>query len=243
MKDRVRAPSSRDMSVKDDWRAWLPSEKDELFQAYLHQLEVGYNMLSVSLDEVLALRRMGLFAKAVQAVAITADLCHRFAGPLSALLWSLGEHAKHHGTIPNAAPLNPGNFQGTRGQRAARLNSLLCRILLSGRGQFLHKISALSEIVADLSQDFCSAAEDITENSYLSSESIWHSIDAIHYDLNTCLRETIVLLKSFLLALPNDELDNFRATVRVQMAVPLPTKDRFGTRVLRHRRMAPIAGE
>lgn len=243
MKDRVRAPSARDMSVKDDWRAWLPLEKSEVFHAYLNQLEVGYNMLSVSLNEVLTLRRMGLFAKAAEAVAITADLCHRFAGPLTALLWSLGEHAKHYGTIPNAAPLNPGNFQGSRGQRAARMNALLCRILLSGRAQFLHKISALSEIVADLSEDFCSAAEDITENIHLSSESIWAAIDAAHYDLNTCLREAIVLLKSFLLALPTDELDNFQATVRVQMTVALPRKDRFGTRLLRHRRIASIAGE
>ncbi len=50
----------------------------------------------------------------------------------------------------------------------------------------------------------------------------WQAVDAAHYDLNTCLREAIVLLKSFLMALPNDELKAFQATVQTQMGVPNP---------------------
>ncbi|HYL61096.1 MAG TPA: hypothetical protein VE077_00620 [Candidatus Methylomirabilis sp.] len=243
MNDRVRVPSSRGMSVKDDWCAWLPREKDEVFRAYVQQLDVGYNMLSVSLDEVLSLRQNGLFAKAGEAVSVTADLCGRFTNSLAALLWSLAEHAKHHGIVPNAAPLDPTNFQGARGQRAARFSALFCRILLSERFQFLHKISTLGEMVADLSHDFCSAAADIAEIRYLAPDTIWRTIDTSHYDLNTCLREAIVLLKSFLLALPNNELAIFQATVCAQMSVSLPKKDSLAQRLIRHRRMAPIGGE
>lgn len=231
MRDRVRVSPARGMSVKDDWRAWLPNDKDEVFRRYVRQLEVGYNMLSVSLDEVLALRRDSLFGKAGQAVRVTVDLCNRFASPLVALLWSLGEHAKHHGTVPNAAPLDPSNFQGARGQRVARFSALLCRVLLTERSQFLYKISTLGEMVADLSQDFCAAAADISETGYLSSDSMWRVLDSSHYDLNTCLRETIVLLKSFLWALPDDELEVFQATVCTQMSVALPNKTALAHRM------------
>jgi hypothetical protein len=243
VRNGVRVSSVRGMSVKDDWRAWLPNEKDEVFRSYVHYLEVGYNMLSVSLDEALSLRQKCLFAKASQAVGVTVDLCNRFASPLVALLWSLGEHAKHHGTVPNTAPLDPTNFQGARGQRVARFNALLSRVLLSERSQFLYKISTLGEMVADLCHDFCGSAADIAESVSMASDTCWSAIDAAHYDLNTCLRETIVLLKSFLRALPDNELGVFQTTVCTQMAVTLPRKAAFGQRLVRHRRIASIAGE
>jgi hypothetical protein len=243
VKGRVRDLSARGMTVKDDWRAWLSDEKDRVFRSYVRQLEISYNMLSVSLDEALALRQGGRLAKASQAVCVTPDLCYRFAHPLVALLWSLSEHAKHHGTVPNAAPLDPANFQGARGQRAARISGLLCRILLSERSQFLYKISTLGEMVDDLNQDFCTAATEIATGASMDCYAEWQAVDVAHYDLNTCLREAIVLLKSFLLALPDDELDPFQATVCTQMGVSKPKKLTFSQRLIRHRRMAPIGGE
>jgi hypothetical protein len=243
VKDREQPPSARGMTVKDDWRASLPEEKAQVFSAYVRQLEISYNMLSVSLDEALELRQGGHKEKASLAVCVTPDLCNRFANPLVALLWSLGEHAKHHGTVPNAAPLDPANFQGARGQRTARISGLLCRVLFSERTQFLYKLTTLGEMVDDLNQDFCAAAAEIANGGSLDSDLEWQAVDATHYDLNTCLRETIVLLKSFLMALPNDELKAFQATVHTQMGVPQPKKLTLSQRLLRHRRMAPMVGE
>jgi len=243
VRDRVRPPSARGMTVKDDWRAWLPEEKDSVFRSHVRQLEIAYNMLSVSLDEALALRQDGRLAKASLAVCVTPDLCNRFAHPLVALLWSLSEHAKHFGTVPNAAPLDPANFQGARGQRAALLNSLFCRVLLSERSQFLYKISTLGEMVDDLNHDFCAAADEIANGVPMECDAEWQAVDAAHYDLNTCLREAIVLLKSFLNGAPPDELEPFQATVCTQMGVSKPKKSTFTQRLIRHRRMASIGGE
>ncbi|HEY2544513.1 MAG TPA: hypothetical protein VGI46_00460 [Candidatus Acidoferrum sp.] len=231
------------MTVKDDWRAWLSEEKDLVFRSRVRQLEISYNMLSVSLDEALALRQGGRFAKASLAVCVTPDLCSRFAHPLVALLWSLSEHAKHYGTVPNAAPLDPSNFQGARGQRAALLSSLFCRVLLSQRAQFLYKISTLGEMVDDLNRDFCAAATDIVNGASSVYDAEWQAIDAAHYDLNTCLRESIVLLKSFLMVLPNDELGPFQSTLRTQLGISKPKRLSLSQRLIRSRRMAPIGGE
>jgi hypothetical protein len=229
--------------VKDDWRAWLPEHKDQVFRLYVRQVEIPYNMFSVSLDEALELRQDGRFAKAGQAACVTPELCSRFAHPLVALLWALGEHSKHHGTVPNVVPLDPENFRSSRGQRAARINSVLCRFLLSERSQFLNKISTLGEMVADLTRDFCAAASEIAVDAGFVPESLWQAADAAHYDLNTCLREAIVLLKSFLRALPDAELDSFKTAVNIQMGVPRTNTVSFCQRILRHRRMASIAGE
>ena len=242
MNDFVRPPSVRGKSVKDDWRAWLPEAKAQVFKKQVHELESSYVMLSVSLDEAIELRELGYPGKSLQAVGITSGLCKFLTEMLAGLLRALSEHAKHYGTIPNAAPLDPANFLGQKGQRSARMSSFLSHVLLSQRLQFLHKVSTLEEMVDDLGKDFRDAAEDLAEGTSLNPEKIWTDVDADHYDLNTCMRESIVVFKSFLIALPENQLGIFQNTVRQQSqlqetGIPSPQV------VIRHRRTAPIAGK
>jgi hypothetical protein len=199
-------------------------------------------MLSVSLDEAIRLRQMGEPGKSLQAVGITSGLCKLLTQTLVGLLRALSEHAKHYGTIPNAAPLDPGNFQGQRGQRSARMSGLLNRVLLSHRLQFLHKVSTLEEMVDDLGKDFRNSADDLAAGISLNPKKIWAEVDADHYDLNTCLRESIVVFKSFLIALPDGQLGAFQDTVRQQSQLQ-ETGEASSQRVTRHRRMTAIAGE
>jgi hypothetical protein len=240
--DGVRSLSARGRTVKDDWRAWLPEAKAWVFNQQVHQLESSYVMLSVSLDEAIELRQMRQPDKSLQAVGITSGLCRLLTQMLSGLLRALSEHAKHYGTVPNAAPLNPANFQGQRGQRSARISGLLNRVLLSQRLQFLHKVSTLEEMVEDLGKDFCHAAESLADGLSLNPGKMWAGVDTNHYDLNTCLREAIVVFKSFLIALPENQLGAFQNTIRRQ-SQPLEAGAPSAPGVIRHRRMTAIAGE
>jgi len=238
----VPPPSARGRSVKDDWRAWLPEEKAQVFHKQVHELESSYAMLSVSLDEAIELRQLGQPGKSLQAMGITSGLCKLLTQTLVGLLRALSEHAKHYGTIPNAAPLDPANFQGQRGQRSARMSSLFNHVLLSHRLQFLHKVSTLEEMVEDLGKDFRRAADDLADGTSLNPKKMWTEVDADHYDLNTCMREAIVLFKSFLIALPESQLGAFQNAVCQQSQLQeagLPSRQR----VIRHRRMTAIAGE
>jgi hypothetical protein len=242
VKDCVRPPSARGKSVQDDWRAWLPEAKAVVFNKHVHQLESSYVMLSVSLDEAIELRQLGQPAKSLQAVGITSGLCRLLTHTLAGLLRALSEHAKHYGTIPNAAPLDPANFQGLKGQRSARMSSLLNHVLLSQRLQFLHKVSTLMEMVVDLGKDFRHAADDLGEGLSVNPKEMWDEVDTDHYDLNTCLRESIVVFKSFLIALPESQLGTFQNTVREQSE---PQETSVATRqgLIDHRRTAAIARE
>lgn len=243
---RVRRQSSQDgrtnfSSVQQDWRAWLPDSKARVYAAFTQQLESVYLMFSVSLDEALALRRCGRLGKSCQAIYVIPALCKRLADPLASLLRALGQHAKHYGTIPNANPLSPSNFQGARGQHTARMSELLNRVLLTQRSQFLHKIAALEEMVEYLEEDFRAAAEEVGLGLSISPQTEWHAVDVAHYDLNTCLRETLILLKSFLVAVPENQLGAFQKTVRDQIAACQTARQpQFSGPP---RRMAAIAGK
>jgi hypothetical protein len=241
VKDSI-APSTRGKSVRDDWRAWLPEAKAQVFNKQVQRLESSYVMLSVSLNEALELRHHGQPGKSLQAVGMTSGLCKLLTQTLGGLLRALSEHAKHYGTIPNAAPLDPANFQGVKVQRSARMSSLLNRVLLSHRLQFLHKISTLEEMVEDLGKDYRHAANDLADGIASHPRRMWDEVDSDHYDLNTCMREAIVVFKSFLIALPESQLGTFQNTVR-QQSPPLETGTPYPQQVIRPRRMTVIAGE
>jgi hypothetical protein len=229
-------------SVQEAWRAWLPREKDQAYNEFVSQLESGYYMFSVALDEALEHRQQGHLSKSYLAVCVTPDLASRLAGNLGAVLRALAGHAKHYGTIPITLPLDAENFLGTREQRIARMSDLLSKVLLTQRSQFLHKINALEEMVSDLGRDFRIAVENLTIGGSAKPGTEWQIIDAAHYDLNTCLRETIVLLKSFFVVLQNDQVAAFQHTVRAQIQASEPPRC-FGDRFMRARRMASVGGE
>ena len=220
----------------------MPREKDQAFTSFVRQLELSYNMLSVSLDEALEYRRQGQLSKSYQAVCVTPDLASLLARNLSAVLRALAGHAKHYGTVPNTAALNATNFLGAKEQRTARMSDLLSRVLLTQRSQFLHKIGTLEEMVSDLGRDFRFAVENLTAGGSAKPAAEWQVIDAAHYDLNTCLRETIVLLKSFFVVLENDQVIAFQRTVRAEGQASEPSRS-LGDRLMRTRRMAPVSGE
>jgi hypothetical protein len=241
VRDTIRFLLARGSSVEKDWRAWLPAEQEVVFRKNVKELESNYTMLSISLNEALELRQGRRLGKSLQAVQVSSGLCLLLTEFLGGLLRALHEHAKHYGTIPNAAPLDPANFQGPRSQKSARMNSLLNHVLLSHRLQFLSKVSTLGDMVEDLCTDYRHSAADLSEGTTVDPARMWEAVDADHYDLNTCLREAIVLLKSFLVVLPADQLGVFQQTILDQLKTG--PADAAAREVIRHRRMTPIAGQ
>ena len=151
-------------------------------------------------------------------------------------------HAKHFRVVPNLSPLDPENFQQAKSRRAASFNGICSRIFLSQRSQFLNKISTLLDLVENLSEAFSDAVEELDDVSCVQPEREWDTLDASHYDLNTCLRETIVLLKCFLLALPEGQMAEFNTTLH---GVPVPASSPLlaPKRHLAHRRMTLLKGQ
>lgn len=204
--DRVR----RTKTVREDWLAWLPEAKDDLFALTQQDLEVSYVSLSVILDDAFTLCHQRLFRPAREQAAIFADLFDRLAAGLRRVLRALYEHGNKFGTLPNFAPLRADCFRGMRAQQIARTSNLLSFMVLRSRNRFFRKLGAVEQIVADLRLD---ARRFVAETGPLGAEGIteeWRRLEILHYDLNTCLQETVVMLKSFFCVLPPEELADFR---------------------------------
>jgi hypothetical protein len=211
-------------TVHEDWIAWLPADKDELFSNVVEELEAVYSMLSISLNEALSFLRETSLDHARKQVEVCAHLFARLSGHLGSILITLEEHSRHFGTLPNAAPLNQQYFRGETAQRLAKRASLLGKVLLSSRSRYFHKLHVLSQAVAALEEEFRKVASEVSDGASVRPGAHWGELEVLHYDLNTCLRETIVLSKSFLCALPNSEVKTFRRKLETCRLLPRPEK-------------------
>lgn len=237
----MRGQDSMRGSVSQDWRKALSGDKSRAYLGCMQTLETTYGMFSVNLDEAFGMKRRGRSSMACEILGVAPALCQRMAGPLQSLLSAMMDHAKHFGVAPNILPLDPENFQHSRSQQAARRSDLFVRVLLTRKSQFLYKMSTLSELVGELDEAFAASIEELCNESSVHPEKEWEVLDSVHYDLNTCLRHTVVMFKSFLHALPDVQLPEFEENLRARYAATPSTANR--SRHLAHRRMAFLKGQ
>lgn len=211
--------SSSRRSVSDDWITALPRDKSQTFDLLVAGWESVYAMMSVSLDDALSLKARGELVCAREQVAVTAELFERVSSLLISSCNVVERHSRHLLNFPTVEPLNTDFFRGNIGQNAASWNLILHRILFGDRSRFHHKVRILSETLRRLDVEFGRAAIAIAKGISVHPAERWKSLDCIHYDLNTCLRENEILLKSFLRALPAQNLGAFA----LEMGVPLPS--------------------
>jgi hypothetical protein len=193
----------------------LPREKNLVFQTVVQRWECTYAMMSVALDDALSLRARAELVCARQQVSIAAYLLDRLAHSLISFCETLSTRGRGARRLPAVAPLNAQFFRGNTGQSAASWNGILHHVLFGSRPRFFHKLRILSETIQHLEREFQDAAGDISAGLCVQPGDCWKTLDGLHYDFSTCLRETEVLLKSFLKTVPLDQLPGISADLDV----------------------------
>jgi len=197
-------------TVQEHWVACLPEEKHRLFDSALNELEISYVLVSVSLNDALTLCHEGKLSPAREQAPMFAELFKRMVSRLRGLVRALADHGRNLGTLPNVAPLDPDFFRSERAQQLARNNGLVSLISLRERTRFFRKLGSLEEMVVELHKEAREITGEIAEGTAVSLRHCWKRLEVLHYDLNTCLREATIVLKSFFCVLPNNELPPFR---------------------------------
>jgi hypothetical protein len=90
------------------------------------------------------------------------------------------------------------------------MNSVLAKVLFRERTRFFHKLYSLGEIVEDLHEEAGEILAGISDGASHLTDRAWQQLEVLGYDLNTCMSETTIILKSFFCALPPEELETFR---------------------------------
>jgi CheY-like chemotaxis protein len=212
--DSLRRPSifqDAALSVQVDWLGFLAATHLSVFQLFAKESESNYFMFSVALDEAITLRGKCSKTESFQMVELASDLCDRLSENLNKMFGSMAEHCKKHGTTPSVAPLQAECFCSSSVRRLVLFNRLLNYPLSSRHALFLGKLHTLNKLVALCCVDFHRAALDLaaTNVALASLDSSWAAMDAAHYDVNTCFRELLVMLKCFLRVLSPDDLALF----------------------------------
>ncbi|MGB6431782.1 MAG: hypothetical protein WBF06_14445 [Candidatus Acidiferrales bacterium] len=203
--------------MRRDWIASLPEGSHRLYGAALDELEASYVIQSVTLNEVFDSWAAGRVMNAREYAAVFAALLDRLALSLQGVLCAMEEHGRHYGTLPNVEPLAVENFRGVGPQRIARTDHLLASCLFQGRTRFFHKLHALIEALDAIQKESGAAAEALAGRGAATIERECRVLEVLDYDLNTCLRETVIVLKSFFCVLPSEEVGPFREKLLTRM--------------------------
>jgi len=206
----------------------LPREKTELFDAVVRRWECTYAMMSVALDESLSLRARGELVCARQQVGIAAELFVRLTTSLMSFCDALTTRGRRVHRLPVVEPLNSEFFRSDTGQSAASWNAVLHHVLFGSRSRFFHKLRILSETIERLEGEFDEAADDLSKGLSIHPGECWEQLDVLHYDFNTCLREAEVMFRSFLRALPAEQLPALASALD---AAPTPRRQRISPRL------------
>jgi len=184
---------------------------DQLFDATRTELESSTSILNITLDEALLLCKGGQFAVAKDNAAIFSGLFGRLAQCIRKVVDAIRDHGTRFGTLPNVTPLSPSNFRGATAHKVSLMNGLLAKVVFRERTRFFHKLECIDEIVVSLQTESDAVISGMSQSDSRSQHRAWQQLEVLGYDLNTCMGETTVVLKSFFCALPPEELDSFRA--------------------------------
>jgi hypothetical protein len=196
-------------TVSEDWIAALPREKMQLFHTVVRGWESSYAMVSISLSESLSLRSRGELIGARQQVTVCDELLARSAVVLVEGCQAISYRGRRISNVPQVLPLNTEFFKGQTAQSAASWNEFLHRVLFADRSRFLQKLRILSEKLEKVVDEFHGEALELSEALSTHPNESWKTLESYHYDFNTCLREAEILLKSFLRALPGEQVSAF----------------------------------
>ena len=200
-------------TVRQDWRAELTKRKNKAFRYGIELIEPLHYMFGVALNEAIGLRNRGNLDLAREQIRVSINLCHRCVESLSALLLTLERHARHFGTLPSVEPLDVENFQGEAAKFRARMSFTLSMVLWGQHSLYLHKVKDLGRLVNDQDELYAVTAERVADGYSVFPKFDWDVLDGVHYDLTTAVSEAKILLKCFLVAMPEAEVRHFHRQV------------------------------
>lgn len=209
-------------TVLQDWIGHLPAEKLEAFLQSTQNWNSEYSIASVTLNEALDLFHEGRVREARQEVGFSADVVARLALLLVRACEVMEKDVRHFAELPTVEPLRQSNFRLPESQKAASWNGLMHKVLFAARNQYFYKLRALSALVEYLASEFQENVDAIYRGHLQSRASgrAWSMLEPLHHDLNICLRESEVVLKSFLRALPSPMVSGVRMRLEATIETP-----------------------
>lgn len=202
-------------AVQQDWIAWIPDQSLELFEQIRTELEGSCTALAVLLNEAVQYRPGPASNIDPEMALLFGGLFERLADRLGVVLNALEQHGRDHGIRANASPLRPADFRSPHARLAAHVGQLRQFLPATGYAAFQAKIQAIRWVLSLLREQARHETHAIAAGPTRRMRTHWTHLDVVQDDLNTCLQETTIVLKSFFCAMPVSEVPLFRDRLAV----------------------------
>jgi hypothetical protein len=197
-------PLSPRRSVLRDWVGALPQQQMDTYKCVTQRWNSLYGMGSVALEGAYEMRRTSNIRAATEQASVAAQLLNRLADDLVHSIEIMHDEARHLAQVPAVEPIEPTDFRSPSVRWSISVSRLLHQVTFSERARFFNKLRTLDRTVEVLSEEFLSSIETIAERNSQQIVALWRDFERLHDDLNTCLRESEVVLKCFLRAVRSE---------------------------------------
>ncbi|MGH9774812.1 MAG: hypothetical protein ACRD50_07675 [Candidatus Acidiferrales bacterium] len=200
----------RRRSILQEWFGLLPDPKNALFEELRRDWDALRWMSAAALDESLQLCHAGNFACARSQAYNSAELLGRLAASKVAACHALRNQGRQFGDLPDVNPLNPDDYITGHAHNSALMSQILYRAVFTRRSRLFYKLDTLSSLIEDLSGEYNQVAAEMQLNSMGGPEASLALLALLEHDINSCFAESQVVFKSFLWALPPDQIPALR---------------------------------
>jgi hypothetical protein len=159
-------------------------------------------MGSVALESALELRHGGNSGDSVQQAVVAGELLGRLADELITGCRVMEDEARHFAETPAVEPLDPSDFRSPSVLWSVTVSNLVHQVAFGARNRFFYKVRTVERIVEALIFELSETLDEVGDARLRrTGELSWNLLEPLHNDFNICLRESEVVLKSFLRAL------------------------------------------
>jgi hypothetical protein len=194
----------------------LSRDREPIYEPVARDLEIEAGILGVSLNDAFEERDSGNAEIAWRLVRLSASEWSRLAETTTALLSVMAKYMPVARVSSPVRRLLPERFKSQNMIDYVRLHEMLQQFVFRSKLRFQLHVRILRRAVDTLSAEFRHLYRT-AERSEERSPELWRLLDLHFHDLDLLMKETLLAYRTFLLALPDNELRNFATDLRAQL--------------------------
>jgi hypothetical protein len=192
---------------------WLRQQREQIYQPVALEIETQTVILGISLNEALGEREEGKIDNAWRLVGLATCQWNRLAENVRSLLAAIDSNVPSARSVLRVRIIHPQLFRSRTMLEFVRTRDALEQMLFRSKVRYQMNIRVLRRAVESLNSDFQKSYNSIETPSDASSE-VWDLLDPAFHDFDLVIKEALLSLRYFLMALPDSALDEFASDLK-----------------------------
>jgi hypothetical protein len=201
---------------RSQWRRGLmplSAEREQIYQPVALEIETQTAILGITLNEALGEREFGNQENAWRLVRLAVCQWDRLAEIVSLMLHAIAEDLSASRSIVAVRSITTNRFRSRAMIEFVGTWDLLDQLIFRSKLRYQLHIRVLRRAIETLTAEFRRSYRS-AERSSESADEMWGNLDPAFHDYDLIIKESLLALRAFLIALPDSALQDFASSLK-----------------------------